>query len=68
VVDSGARAELSQHPGHRERRPSALLAPTLPGGEPIEKLLRRVQFFTPGKPSPDNREGHREGGRAGEEL
>ena len=44
MVDSGARAELSQHPGHRERRPGDLLAPTLPGGEPIEKLLRGAQF------------------------
>jgi len=67
VVDSGARAEMSQHPGHRERRLGDLLAPTLPGGEPIEKLLRGAQFFTPRKPSPDHREVHREGGREAEE-
>ena len=68
MVDSGARTELSQHPGHGERRPGDLLAPTLPGGEPIEKLLRGVQFFAPGTPSPDHREVHREGGREAEEF
>jgi nitrate reductase alpha subunit len=67
VADSGARTDLSQHPGEGARRPGDLLAPTL-GGEPIEKLLRGVQFFTPGKPSPDYREVHREGGREAEEF
>ena len=28
-----------------------LLAPLLPGGEPVERLLRRAQFFVPGEPS-----------------
>jgi nitrate reductase alpha subunit len=68
VVDSGARTEVSQHPGQGERHPGDLLAPTLPGGEPIEKLLRGVQFFAPGKPSPDHREVHRKGGREAEEF
>ncbi|MGH3424621.1 MAG: molybdopterin-dependent oxidoreductase, partial [Nocardioidaceae bacterium] len=45
-----------------------LLAPVLPGGEPIERLLRRAQFFTPGTPSPDHRELHRRGGRKAEEF
>ena len=68
MVDSGARTEVSQHPGQGERHPGDLLAPTLPGGEPIEKLLRGVQFFAPGKPSPDHREVHRKGGREAEEF
>lgn len=33
-----------------------LLAPSLPGGEPLEKLLRKAQFFSSGKPSPDRHE------------
>jgi nitrate reductase / nitrite oxidoreductase, alpha subunit len=45
-----------------------LLAPLLPGGEPIERLLRRAQFFTPGTPSEDYREVHRKGGREAEEF
>jgi nitrate reductase alpha subunit len=40
-----------------------LLAPLLPAGEPVESLLRRAQFFTPGEPTPDYREVHRKGGR-----
>ncbi len=44
------------------------LAPLLPGGEPIEGLLRKAQFFTPGEPSPDYREVYREGGRGAEEF
>src|SRR5574337_948907 len=48
--------------------PRASLAPLLPGGEPIESLLRRAQFFTPGTPTPDHREVHRRGGRAAEEF
>jgi nitrate reductase / nitrite oxidoreductase, alpha subunit len=43
-----------------------LLAPLLPAGEPVESLLRRAQFFTPGEPSPDYREVHRTGGRGAE--
>ena len=43
-----------------------LLAPLLPAGEPVESLLRRAQFFTPGEPSPDYREVHRKGGRGAE--
>lgn len=45
-----------------------LLAPLLPGGEPVESLLRRAQFFTPGTPTPDHREVHRRGGRDAEEF
>lgn len=47
-------------------RPS--LAPLLPGGEPVESLLRSAQFFTAGTPTPDHREVHRRGGRAAEEF
>jgi nitrate reductase / nitrite oxidoreductase, alpha subunit len=43
----------------RQREMAALL----PGGEPVESLLRRAQFFTPGDPSEDYRELHRRGGR-----
>src|SRR5262249_23491902 len=50
-------------------RPFDRLAPLLPGGEPIESLLRRAQFFTPtGQPSKDYRELHRRGGRDAEEF
>ena len=46
-----------------------LLAPLLPAGEPVERLLRKAQFFVPGgTPSPDFREVHRKGGRAAEEF
>ena len=45
-----------------------LLAPLLPGGEPVEGLLRRAQFFVPGEPSGDFREVHRKGGRGAEEF
>jgi nitrate reductase / nitrite oxidoreductase, alpha subunit len=45
-----------------------LLAPLLPGGEPVEQLLRRAQFFVPGEPSGDFREVHRKGGRGAEEF
>ena len=46
-----------------------LLAPLLPGGEPVEQLLRRAQFFVPGgTPSADFREVHRAGGRGAEEF
>jgi len=46
-----------------------VLAPLLPGGEPVESLLRRAQFFVPGgTPSADFREVHRRGGRGAEEF
>jgi nitrate reductase / nitrite oxidoreductase, alpha subunit len=49
--------------------PQAELAPLLPGGEPIEALLRKAQYFTPtGMPSEDYRELHRRGGRGAEEF
>jgi Molybdopterin oxidoreductase/Voltage-dependent anion channel len=44
------------------------LAPLLPGGEPVESLLRKAQFFTPGSPSEDYRELHRRGGRGADEF
>ena len=44
------------------------LAPLLPMGEPIEKLLRKAQFFVPGTPSGDYREVFRKGGRDAEEF
>ncbi|TAM87106.1 MAG: nitrate reductase subunit alpha [Jatrophihabitans sp.] len=41
----------------------------LPGGEPVEALLRKAQFFTAtGTPSADYRELHRRGGRQAEEF
>ncbi|MDN5795541.1 MAG: nitrate reductase subunit alpha [Intrasporangium sp.] len=50
--------------GPQSSQPS--LAPLLPGGEPIEGLLRRAQFFTPGTPSSDHREVHRRDTRSAE--
>ncbi len=50
--------------GHRRD----LLAPLLPGGEPVEQLLRRAQFFVPGTPSGDYREVHRQGGRGADDF
>jgi len=44
------------------------LAGLLPGGEPVESLLRKAQFFTSGTPSEDYRELHRRGGRGAEEF
>ena len=57
---SGAerKAGSSSDPQHTE------LAPLLPRGEPVESLLRKAQFFTPGTVSDDYRELHRRGGRA----
>ena len=49
-------------------QPHGLLAPLLPGGEPIESLLRKAQFFQPGEPTKDHRELHRIGGRGAEEF
>jgi nitrate reductase alpha subunit len=45
-----------------------LLAPLLPAGEPVERLLRGAQFFTVGTPTADFREVHRKGGRNAEEF
>ncbi|WP_347351627.1 nitrate reductase subunit alpha [Intrasporangium sp.] len=50
----------------RGPQPSPTLAPLLPGGEPIEGLLRRAQFFTRGTPSDDYREVHRRDSRSAE--
>jgi len=50
------------------RHDKELLAPLLPAGDPVEKLLRQAQFFTPGVPSQDFRELHRTGGRGAEEF
>ena len=57
--------------GRRDRQAAqqhAQLAALLPGGEPVESLLRKAQFFTPGAPSEDYRELHRRGGRGAEEF
>ena len=48
--------------------PGGRLASLLPAGEPVESLLRKAQFFTPGTPSEDYRELHRRGGRGAEEF
>jgi nitrate reductase alpha subunit len=42
------------------------LAPLLPAGEPVESLLRRAQYFLPGRPTPDFREVHRSDARSAE--
>lgn len=54
--------------GESSGQSPARLAPLLPGGEPIESLLRKAQFFQPGTPSEDHRELHRLGGRGAEEF
>jgi nitrate reductase alpha subunit len=54
------------HGGHDQG--NARMAALLPGGEPVEQLLRGAQFFTPGTPSQDYRELHRRGGRGAEEF
>jgi nitrate reductase / nitrite oxidoreductase, alpha subunit len=46
----------------------AAMAPLLPGGEPVESLLRKAQYFVPGTASADHREVHRKGGRGAEEF
>jgi nitrate reductase / nitrite oxidoreductase, alpha subunit len=71
VTEPDARQEGG--PGRSGRHPLGgndreLLAPLLPGGEPVEGLLRRAQFFVPGEPSGDFREVHRKGGRGAEEF
>jgi nitrate reductase / nitrite oxidoreductase, alpha subunit len=45
-----------------------LLTPLLPAGEPVEALLRRLQFFTRGTATQDFREVHKKGGRNAEEF
>ena len=59
-MTSSTRTTSAAHP--------AQLAPLLPGGEPVESLLRKAQFFTPGTPTPDHREVHRKGGRQAEQF
>ncbi|HET7386908.1 MAG TPA: nitrate reductase subunit alpha [Nocardioidaceae bacterium] len=51
-------------PGPRPGR----LAPLLPAGQPVESLLRGLQFFQPGQPNEDYRELHRVDGRGAEEF
>jgi len=60
AVPAGRDGDAGRNPGR--------LAPLLPGGEPVEGLLRRAQFFVPGEPSGDFREVHRKGGRGAEEF
>ena len=48
--------------------PRRELAPLLPGGEPVEQLLRRAQFFTPGTPSGGLPRGAQRDGRGAEEF
>ena len=67
---------MSQQNSARARRAAgdstdqqrAQLAALLPAGEPVESLLRKAQFFTPGTASEDYRELHRRGGRGAEEF
>jgi nitrate reductase alpha subunit len=63
---AGSRTDPDNGP--QDGRDGDLLAPLLPGGEPVESLLRRAQFFVPGTPSGDYREVHRAGGRGAEEF
>ncbi|MGH3969662.1 MAG: hypothetical protein ACRDTV_16480, partial [Mycobacterium sp.] len=57
-ADVGARLSPgAENIGDKTAR--AALAPLLPGGEPVESLLRQAQFFTAGTPTPDHREVHR---------
>ena len=63
---AGGEADGSRGPqGVQQRERMAAL---LPGGEPVESLLRKAQFFTPGTASEDYRELHRRGGRGAEEF
>ena len=54
--------------GPRPSRPDGRLAPLLPAGEPVEALLRKMQYFQPGTPTRDHRELHRRGGRGAESF
>jgi nitrate reductase alpha subunit len=61
-------AHAARH-GQPERHEGDLLAPLLPAGEPVERLLRKAQYFVPGgSPSPDFREVHRADRRDAEEF
>ena len=63
---AGGEADGSRGPqGVQQRERMAAL---LPGGEPVESLLRKAQFFTPGTASEDYRELHRRDGRGAEEF
>ena len=64
--DTGREASRSPEPQGAEQRER--MAALLPGGEPVESLLRKAQFFTPGTPSEDYRELHRRGGRGADEF
>ena len=57
-----------RQPGQQVFSTVGRLAALLPGGEPVESLLRKAQFFTPGTASEDYRELHRRGGRGAEEF
>jgi nitrate reductase / nitrite oxidoreductase, alpha subunit len=66
---TGTSSSRGKHsPDTTPATPSDLLAPLLPGGEPVESLLRKAQFFVPGTPTADHREVHRIGGRGAEEF
>ena len=63
---AGGEADGSRGPqGVQQREQMAAL---LPGGEPVESLLRKAQSFTPCTASEDYRELHRRGGRGAEEF
>ena len=65
---ASAAGETSSSPDRQDAEQRELMASLLPGGEPVESLLRKAQFFTPGDPSEDYRELHRRGGRGAEEF
>jgi nitrate reductase / nitrite oxidoreductase, alpha subunit len=68
---AGTHVDGGSGPGNRDQATDTTrvpLAPLLPGGEPVEALLRKAQFFVPGEPSADYREVHRRGGRGAEEF
>ena len=67
-MDGRQPAGAGGHPADAGRGGRELLAPLLPGGEPVEQLLRTAQFFVPGTPSPDYREVHRADPRRAEEF
>jgi hypothetical protein len=46
--EAGMRQRSPSPDGQGEQR--ELMATLLPGGEPVESLLRKAQFFTPGDP------------------
>ncbi len=69
-VTSRRQRQAGQDPGIQGvgGAPQELLAPLLPAGEPVEKLLRSAQFLVPGTPSPDYREVHRSDPRRAEDF